>query len=62
MRSSPFLENLIILQNFMLEAADRMFCSLNDTESIIRNLFDNREMIPEFYSKIEFYLNLNFLS
>ena len=59
MRSSPFLENLIILQNFMLEAADRMFCSLNDTESIIRNLFDNREMIPEFYSKIEFYLNLN---
>ena len=59
MRSSPFLENLIILQNYMLEAADRMFCSLNDTESIIRNLFDNREMIPEFYSKIEFYLNLN---
>ena len=59
MRMSPFIENLIKLQNYELEAADRMFTSFTETLKIIINLFDNRELIPEFYSMMEFLLNLN---
>ena len=59
MRMSPFLENLIKLQNYELEAADRMFTSINETRRIIINLFDNRELIPEFYSMMEYLINLN---
>ena len=59
MRMSPFIENLIKLQNYELEAADRMFTSINETRKIISNLFDNRELIPEFYSMMEFLINLN---
>ena len=59
MRMSPFIENLIKLQNNELEAPDRMFTSITESRKIIINLFDNRELIPEFYSMMEFLLNLN---
>ena len=59
MRMSPFLENMIKLQNFELETPDRMFTSINETRKIVITLCDNRELIPEFYSMMEFLLNLN---
>ena len=35
-----------------------MFVSFFDTQEAINSSNDNRELIPEFYNKIELYINL----
>ena len=59
MRINPFLQNLIKLQNNSQENTNRMFISILETELAIRLSNDNRELIPEFFNKIEFNINLN---
>ena len=59
MRLYPYLNNLISLQSGSLENPNRTFMSLSDTETIFRNSNDCRELIPEFYTMIEHYINLN---
>ena len=59
MRLYPYLNNLISLQSGSLENPNRTFMSLFDTETIFRNSNDCRELIPEFYTMIEHYINLN---
>ena len=60
MRQEPFGTLLIKLQNEQQENPNRMFIGINETVDIIENGNDNRELIPEFFSKIDFMLNLNF--
>ena len=59
MRNSPFTENLIKLQGYQQENTNRMFSSLYETQNILSNSIDNRELIPEFFEKIEQFINLN---
>ena len=59
MRLEPFTTLLIELQNYCQESPDRMMQDLKDTIKIINSGNDNRELIPEFYSKIDFFVNVN---
>ena len=59
MRQQPFCDLLVKLQGYSLENTNRCFISLSTVEFILENGKDNRELIPEFFSKIEFFLNLN---
>ena len=59
MRLEPFTTLLIELQNYTQENPDRMMQDLKDTIKIINSGNDNRELIPEFFSKIEFFVNVN---
>ena len=59
MRQQPYTNLLVKLQGYELENTNRVFISISTTEKIIDNGSDNRELIPEFFSKIEHLLNLN---
>ena len=59
MRQEPYNTLLIKLQNYQKENPNRMFIGLKETIEILESGNDNRELIPEFFSKIEFFLNLN---
>ena len=59
MRLEPFTSLLVILQGYAQENPDRMLLNLKDTLKIIDTGNDNRELLPEFYSKIEFFININ---
>ena len=59
MRLEPFTSLLVILQSYAQENPDRMLLNLKDTLKIIDTGNDNRELLPEFYSKIEFFININ---
>ena len=59
MRLEPFTTLLIELQNYTQENPDRMMQDLKDTIKIINSGNDNRELVPEFFSKIEFFVNVN---
>ena len=60
MRQEPYTSLLIKLQNYNQENPNRMFIGLEETIDILQNGNDNRELIPEFYSKIDYFLNLNY--
>ena len=59
MRQEPYNTLLIKLQNYHQENPNRMFIGMKETVEILETGNDNRELIPEFFSKIEYFLNLN---
>ena len=59
MRQQPYDNFLVKLQGFILENPNRMFVSVDSLQETTRLGHDNRELIPEFFSKIEVFLNLN---
>ena len=59
MRLAPFNNGMINLQGGCLENPNRMFHSLKDTVHILKNSSDNRELIPQMFSSIEHFINLN---
>ena len=59
MRLNPFTYNLIKLQGNELENVNRMFYNFENAQKTLEFGNDNRELIPEFYCKIEHFLNLN---
>ena len=59
MRMNPFLNCLIKLQGNEQENVYRMFLSFDKTQYTIGLSNDNRELIPEFYCRIEHFINLN---
>ena len=59
MRVSPFNNGMISLQGGCLENPNRMFHSLKDTVHILKNSSDNRELIPQMFTCIEHFINLN---
>ena len=59
MRQQPY-DNLIVrLQEYNLENTNRCFINLTTLQTLATGGNDNREIIPEFFSKIEYFLNLN---
>ena len=59
MRINPFTNNLIKLQNYSQENVNRMFISNEYIQKILLEGNDTRELIPEFFCKIEQFINLN---
>ena len=59
MRQQPYGNLLVKLQGYQLENPNRCFVDIISTKQISFTGYDNRELIPEFFSKIEFFLNLN---
>ena len=59
MRQQPYDNLLIKIQDFILENPNRMFISINSIQKTLNLGFDNRELIPDLFSKIEIFLNLN---
>ena len=58
-RNYPFGEALIQLQNYNKESANRLFTSLDESLKILYENIENREACPEFFSRFDFYCNLN---
>ena len=59
MRCNPYTHSLIKLQGDNFENTNRMFFSIDETLGILDSSPDCRELIPEFFSKIDFMINLN---
>ena len=59
MRQQPYDNLLVKVQGYNLENPNRVFTSIVSLQKIIQIGYDNRELIPEFFSKIEYFLNLN---
>ena len=59
MRQEPYNTLLVELQNYQQENPNRMFIGIQKTVEILESGNDNRELIPELFCKIDFFLNLN---
>ena len=59
MRNEPFSTLLVKLQNYTQENPNRMFLSIQNCVLTLDSGNDNRELLPEFFSKIEHFINLN---
>ena len=59
MRQQPYDNLLVKLQAYNLENPNRIFGDIISLQTVIQLGTDNRELIPEFFSKIEYFLNLN---
>ena len=59
MRMDPYSQSLIKLQGNAQENANRMFLSISETQYILENNSDCRELIPEFFSTVDYMVNLN---
>ena len=59
MRSEPFSTLLVKLQNYAQENPNRMFNGIQSTVLTLDSGNDNRELLPEFFSKIEHFINFN---
>ena len=59
-RLSPYTEGAKAIQNGHFDLADRLFFSINHTfKNAMEEMSDVRELIPEFYSIPEFFINTN---
>ena len=59
MRQQPYGNLLVKLQEYKTENSNRCFMNITGLEDCLASGNDNRELIPEFFSKIEFFINLN---
>ena len=59
MRNEPYNTLIIELQNYAKEDPNRLLLKLKDTISIMNSGYDNRELIPELFSKLDCFINVN---
>ena len=59
MRQQPYGNLLVKLQEFQTENPNRCFMNIAELEDFMVKGTDNRELIPELFTKIECFLNLN---
>ena len=59
MRIEPYTDLLVELQNYAQEDPNRLLLNLKDTIKIIDAGYDNRELIPELFCKIDCFVNVN---
>ena len=59
MRELPYSNLLIKLQNYQQENPNRMFLCLQESNTTLQNTKDSRELIPELFSHLEYFINLN---
>ena len=61
MRVFPFMEQHIRLQSNTFDNPSRMVHDINEILNIIKDSNDNRELTPEFFTSVEYFLNLNYI-
>ena len=59
LRINPYNRNMIKLQDDKYDDPNRVFLSFKDTEKILDENDDNRELIPDFFCYVDFYCNFN---
>ncbi len=59
MRQQPYDNLLVKTQGYSLENCNRCFIGIELLQKATNTGYDNRELIPELFSKIECFLNLN---
>ena len=60
-RISPYTEEQIRFQNNQFDSPSRQLNSIDEILTILSNSHDNRELIPEYFTTVEFYLNMNYV-
>ena len=58
-RNYPYGEAMIQLQNYNKENPNRLFTSMGESLNVLYENQENRESVPEFFSRFDFYCNLN---
>ena len=58
-RSYPFGEAMVQLQNLNKENPNRLLLTMAQSLKLLEQNFENREACPEFFSSFDFYSNLN---
>ena len=61
LKISPYTEGHIKLQAGEIDVPDRLLWSIDNLLSIMSRTRDNRELIPEYFTTIEFLYNLNYI-
>ena len=61
MRIIPFMDAHIKFQSGTFDDPNRLINSIDELLSIMKDFKDNRELIPEFFTTIEYFCNLNFI-
>ena len=60
MRISPFMDQHIRFQGGKFDVPNRLINNMNELLDVMKDFKDNRELIPEFFTTIEYFYNLNF--
>ena len=60
-RISPFTEEQIRFQNAQFDSPSRQINSIDEILSILSTGHDNRELVPEYFTTVEFLLNSNYV-
>ena len=60
-RISPYTEEQIRFQNNQFDSPSRQLNSIDEILTILSTSHDNRELIPEYFTTVEFYLNMNYV-
>ena len=61
-RISPFTEEQIRFQNNQFDSPSRQINSIDEILHILESSHDNRELIPEYFTSMEFLLNSNYVN
>ena len=60
-RSSPYTEEQIRFQNNQFDSPSRQLNSIDEILTILSTSHDNRELIPEYFTTVEYFLNMNYI-
>ena len=61
MRISPFMDTHIHFQSGKFDNPNRLISNIDELLNIMYNCKENRELIPEFFTSIEYFYNLNYI-
>ena len=61
MRIFPFMDAHIKFQSGSFDDPNRLINNMDELLNIMKDFKDNRELIPEFFTTIEYFCNLNFI-
>ena len=60
-RASPYTEEQIRFQNNQFDSPSRQLNSIDEILLILSTSHDNRELIPEYFTSVEYFLNMNYI-
>lgn len=61
-RISPFTEEQIRFQNKLFDSPSRQINSIDEILAILESRLDNRELVPEYFTTMEFFLISNYVN
>jgi len=60
-RILPYTEELLLFKKNKIDSFNRQLNSIDEFLTILLSNHDNRELIPEYFTTVEFYLNMNYV-